>query len=1076
MKRQFKAALCGGVALTAMALASPAIAQQTSSSIRGTVVSQEGTALADVTVVITHMPTGSRRTVSTNSDGVFFIRGLKVGGPYTVELADGSSYHAKDIEGLNLLLAQTAAVQLVAASTDVTLEEISVTAVRSTGGLRMGSSSDWSRDDIDNVSSVSRDIKSVMRQDPKVWIDSTNSDALTIAGTNSRFNSLTVDGVKQNDDFGLNNNGYPTQRSPISLDAIEQLSVQTSPSNVEFGGFQGGLINVVTKSGTNEFHGSAFYEFSNESLLGDRSQDNVNLGGDFSEKTFGATLGGPIVKDKLFFFASYEKYERTRPFEFALDSGQSGDTANVIFGVTQADVDSIVAIARDRYGYDPIGFGDVDLDEQDEKILLKLDWNINDFHRFSATYQRTDGNIINPQNTFSGGRFGDDADRQGSGGAGTLGGWYDKSDRLETYSFQLFSDWSDSLSTEIKVGLKDVTTGQVPLGGDDFALMEIETAGGGSVFIGPDFFRHANALSNETKNFKVKADYSTGDHLFTLGYELEKLDVVNLFVPGSNGDYGFDSIADFAAGNASTLFYQNAFTNVKQDGEARFGFDFHTFYLQDNWTVNDNLTVTAGVRAELVRNSDKPRENGSFQTRNGFSNTENLDGKFIFLPRFGFNYLAGERTTISGSAGLYSGGSPNVWVSNSYSNDGQIIDNVFLGNWFADLSNIDGFNVPQAAQDALTPGDGNVNAIHPDMDLPSVWKYSVAVEHEFDLSFMGLGDGWNTSAEVIFTDVKDAIIWQETRRSQVGNAPDGRPIYDVPGGYDLLLNTTNAGSGQVVTLNFDKDWDTDAGVFSVRAGYSWQDVEDVNPGTSSTATSNFGKAPTSDRNGVVLGTSDSEIKHRITASLNWRKDFWDDNTTNLNIFFSTRSGKHFSYTFDDAGSRTGPSSTLEEVLADPNTVFGGDRDFWRRDTQLFYVPTGVNDPLVTYNGVDAAALDQWITENGLDEYRGGIAPRGLGQSPWQTKVDLRLSQELPVPGLSGHKITLSLDIDNLTNLLDKDWGRVEQVGFPFNRNVVRAAINDAGQYEYSRFIEDFSNRFYELPSLWKVKFGISYKF
>lgn len=1065
MKRQMKAALCSSVALAAMAAASvPVIAQETSSSIRGSVVTEAGTDLAGVTVEVTHVPSGTVRTFTTNNSGVFYARGLKVGGPYVVKLASGSNYVARDVQDLFLTLGQPSSIQLTAASGG-SVEEISVVSERVSTVIRTGAGSDWGRDAIENMNSTDRDIKSVLRMDPKIWIDSTNENALSIGGNNNRFNSLTVDGVQQNDDFGLNGNGYPTQRSPISLDAIEQISVNIAPFDVSYGGFQGGNINIVTKSGTNEFHGSAFYEYSDRGLVGSQSKDD-DLSADaaggvqpFDEKTYGGTLGGPIIKDKLFFFVGYEKFKSTSPFNLETD-------------VPQSVLDEVTSIAQSVYGFDTQGFEATSLPESDEKIIGKIDWNINDYHRFSATYQRTTGNVVNPQGNFS-------------NNAGSISNWYDKKEKLETYSFQLFSDWTDNLSTELKVGLKSQETQQKSFS-ENFPLVEIlhdfdhdNNASTNDVtrtiFLGPDFFRHANELSNDNMSIKAKADYSTGDHLFTFGYEFTDQDVFNVFLPGSLGQFEFSSVDDFRNGIVDNVFYQNAFTNNSADGGATFGFRSHTFYLQDRWTPTDNLTLYAGLRYERFEGSDTPRENANFIARNGFSNTATLDGRDIFLPRIGFNYVVDDRTVVRGGVGLFSGTGPKVWISNSFSNDGQIIDNVFLGRSFATIPQFDG-TIPAALLSALEAGNGNVNAIDPDFNLPSRWKFNVAVDHELDMSFAGLGDGWNVSLEAIFDEVKDAATWTELRRQIVGSAPDGRPIYDVTDGYDLLLTNTDEGSSKVFTVNVNKHWETNAGDFNFAFGYAYQDIKDVNPGQSSTATSNYGKLSASDHQNPLLSVSDHEISNRFTANFNWQKDFWEDNTTSVNLFFSSRSGRPFSYTFDSPGGREQPLATLEEVLDSSNTVFGGHRDFYRRDVQLLYVPTGADDPIMNWadSDVTPAEFDAFVAQEGLEGYRGQIAPRNSGKSARVSRLDLRISQEVSV--FKEHKIKLYMDIDNLTNMINNDWGRVEQVDFHYNNPVVRATIDDNGRYVYTRFDPELGLDLHELPSLWKIKFGVRYAF
>ena len=260
---------------------------------------------------------------------------------------------------------------------------------------RSAAASRFGAQEVRELPSISRDIKDVVRVDPKAWVDPTNSDALEVAGVNNRYNTITVDGVRQNDDFGLNNNGYPTQRSPLSVDAIEAVSVLTAPFSVEYSFFRGSTINMVTKSGTNEFTGSAFYYQGDDSLLGDETKDTeVDLV--FDEEIYGGTLGGPIIKDNLFFFLSYEKLEREAP----QDIGAAGSGFPVqVPGVTQAEYDQIRQIGLDVYDFD-VGETLASAPEQDEKILAKLDWNINESHRASLAYQRTEGNelIVNTTN------------------------------------------------------------------------------------------------------------------------------------------------------------------------------------------------------------------------------------------------------------------------------------------------------------------------------------------------------------------------------------------------------------------------------------------------------------------------------------------------------------------------------------------------------------------------------------------------------------------------------------------------------------------------------------------------------
>ncbi len=1044
--------LAGGVAVAAItaSLAGTVMAQEINSNMRGTVTLASGAPAVGATVTVLHVPSGTVARATTGSNGVFTERGLRPGGPYTVTItAPGKAPYR--IEDVFLALAET--YRLNIALDDIVREEAIVVTASALGinGGTFGSSSTFGLDTIEGVPTVNRDLKEVIKMDPSVILDATNQDAISIAGGNNRFLSLTVDGVQQNDIFGLNNSGFPTLRAPVSIDAISQLSVEKTPFDVEFSGFQSGSINIVTKSGTNDFHGSAFGFRRNSGLTGG--------GLVVDEWTYGGTFGGPIIKDKLFFFVGYDRFEATNVF----DRGPAGSGAvNEISGVTVSEANQVRDIMQSVYGFDPLGFASDSLKEIDEKMIGKIDWNITDNHRASFTHQRTKGNQLRPQNSFG-------------NNVALLSDWYNNSQKLRSYSFQLLSDWTDNLSTEVKISYKNSPTDQIPLGGTDFGLFEIETPGdgdNGSIFLGPDFFRHANDLENDTWRYKFTADYAAGDHLMTFGLERESTDIFNLFVPGSRGSYVFDSIADLQAQTPSSLFYQNAISNNPLDGSATWSFSINSLYLQDEWTVNDTLTVLAGVRYEDYGSTDDAiTSNPIFAGRYGFDNTSTLSGRDIILPRVGFQWTPDDNTTFHGGFGLFSGGSPNVWISNNYSNDGITIDGIFLPN----PGVVDGFNVPAAAQNGLVAGDGSVNALDPSFNIPSQWKVSLGVEKDADIPMVGsfLGDDWRFGADIIYSSVKDGVFWKDlTCGTPVSRASDGRPIYDCdPNRFDLLLTNTKLGHGTVISVTAEKSfWEG----MDFRTSYSNQNIKDANSGLSSTATSNFGKNASYDKNTPILGTANFERKHRFTFNFDYRHNFFGDNQTRFTLFGESRSGSPFSYTFDD---RTGRGS---------NSPFGISRTFARRDTQLFYVPTGPGDTKVDLSGIaDQAAFFSFLSSSGLDKFAGQIAPRNGFTSPWASRWDFGIRQEIPGIFPAAAKGILSFDIRNIGNLIDNGWGQLDQIRFHFVQPVVIATVDPVtGQLAYSGFgsgIGTSGGRFsnnsnFVNASNWSAQVGLKYQF
>ena len=573
-------------------------AQETTSSIVGSVRDATGNPVSGAPVTIRHEPTGRTTTTNTNSAGSYRAGGLRVGGPYTVTLAgassaSGSMFREQRVDDVFISLGKPFNLDFTA--TSQTVEEVVVTGSLQDFTYRVGAGSTFGDENIEGMANVNRDFKNVIRQDPRVSIDPTNDNAVSIAGMNNRFNSLTVDGVRQNDDFGLNNSGFPTQRAPISIDSIEQITVEVAPFDVSYGGFTGGTINAVTKSGTNEFDGSIAFYNSNESLVGDSSEDDEVDLGNFDEDTIAVTLSGPIIKDRLWFFASYDEFTATDTNALLFGPAGSG-RANEIDDVTQSDVDEVIRIANQVYGFDAGTLPDSGTDVTDEKLLVKIDAALGDNHDLSITYQDVTGNALNPQGSST-----------SAGRLGLPSNWYDKSEELESISAQLFSNWNDSLSTELKIATKEIVTGQNSLRGTDYAQMTIDTAAGGSIRVGPDIFRHANELKNEQLQIKLKADYLWGDHNISFGIEREELDVFNLFVFRSEGEYEFDSIADFENRVASRLQYRNAFTNDENDGAATFGFNINSIYLQDSIDINDRLSIIYGVRQRFLEHRDARR-------------------------------------------------------------------------------------------------------------------------------------------------------------------------------------------------------------------------------------------------------------------------------------------------------------------------------------------------------------------------------------------------------------------------------------------------------------------------------------
>lgn len=1056
--------LLSGVALASImtaAIVAPAEAQVTTSSIRGEVMTETGSPVSGAVATITHTPSGTVSTATTSESGQFSVRGLRVGGPYEVRIS-GGDFTPVEVTDIYINLDQTYPVA-VTVSGARTMDTVTVMGSRlQTGFANEGLSTSLGIEALNSVASIDRDITDAAELDPfaSVNVQSGGSKELSIAGANNRFNSLTVDGIALNDRFGLNANGFPTQRSPISFDAIESLSVQAAPFDVEFNGFTGGTINAVTKSGTNDFHGSAFYFTTNDDMAGNQAGDR-EINRSFEEKTYGVTLGGPIIEDKLFFFAAYDKFEESA----VTQTGILGSGAVNERNVTQAEADRISTAVSDLWGFDVGGFNKSPV--EDEKILANLDWNINADHRAKFTYIKTEGSSISEQN---GNNFLQGADVAFSSS------WYERSETVEAYIGHLFSNWTPNFSTEVKLAQTTQATGQNSLNGAEFFLGSVPVASGDVVAFGPDRFRHGNELDQEFLNLKLKAEYIYGDHTFKAGYEREEVDVDNLFAQNSEGTYQFDSIDDLEAGIASGLLYDNAITNDENDLRAIWGYNYNSLYVQDTWNVRPDLTVDFGVRYDFYESEGSIRENANFLGRYGFSNANDIDGLDVILPRLSFDWAATDDITVRGGIGRFSGGSPSVWISNSYSNDGVIngatslfgVVNVPLTPDAAT-----GNYIPQAALDALSTQspDGPVNALDDSFEIPTTWKANLGVAVNTDIPY--LGDDWLLSADMLYNKLESTPYWYDLRCGDaVDVAPDGRNVYDCGGAPEALgVGSVDKGHSFLFAVSAKQDWETSFGDLDFFTSYTYADVNDIGGGTSSTATSNYSDTPRYSYQDPRVGTSNFQVEHQFKMRLAWENEFIEGYKTRATLFGTRRTGQPYSYTFNEnnacvfdvGGGRCARESRVDDA------------------GHLLYVPTGVSDPLfaATSFGGDAAAQQaffDYINSSELSQYAGGIAERNGDNSRWSTMVDLRLQQELPV-GYDGHKVSLFMDIENLGNLLNDDWGRIERTRYEYERAVVSARIEN-GQYEYFNLRNQDSIENKELlnQSLWQMQVGIKYEF
>jgi hypothetical protein len=551
------------------------------------------------------------------------------------------------------------------------------------------------------------------------------------------------------------------------------------------------------------------------------------------------------------------------------------------------------------------------------------------------------------------------------------------------------------------------------------------------------------------------------------------------------GKYEFSSVEDFQNQRANSLVLANiSITGNVDDLAGQFENTIHSFYIQDRWDIRDNLTLQAGLRWDLYKGGDDPFPNPNFTQRQGFANTETMDGRDVLMPRFGFNWQPYERTTIRGGAGLFSGGLPSGFLSNSYSNIGILNMNGFFDrDDMADIT-VDGYNIDPSLIATLSPGDGNVAAIDPDFDIPSSWKVNLAWDQEFDI---GDSEGYLFTLDLLLSWVNHAPVWVDGRREVFAAAADGRPVYGALGcpgssddpmeecraipNWDVIMTDTGKGTNHSVSASLQKLWDMGVyGDLAFRLAYTYMDSEAVSDALSSTPTSLMGREQTFDRNNSLVGRSSFEITHRVISNLTWRKTFFEHFPTTLSFFFQSQEGKPYGYTYD--APRTSNGDT-----------FGGNEPIDDDDTQLLYIPTGLNDPKVIYAaGFDYEGFEELVNSNScLSKYRGKIVEKNSCSSPWNTRVDMRWIQEFRLPSignvLAEHSFEFILDIENLGNLINDEWGRYEQISFPFTAQVVTLDedLGPNGELIYNSF-RDENFTISNAQSLWKIQVGLRYRF
>lgn len=1004
-------------------------AQVTTSGIAGKVISGSELIIG-ATIVATHTPSGTVYGAVSNADGRFNIVGMRVGGPYEIHISY-IGFSSVKISNVNLQLGETYPVNVNLKEDTNELQDLVVSVQRTKFTTeKTGAVTNITSNQMLSLPSVSRSIIDVTRLSPY------GGNGMSFGGTDGRTANFTVDGANFNNNFGLSS-GLPGGGSPISLEAIEELQVVITPYDVRQTNFIGGGVNAITKSGTNTFSGSAYVYHRNENLRGDAVNGKQIPGARDVDRntTYGFTFGGPIIKNKLFFFINGEMAKTpTVANRWRASTNGVADANNFISRTTESDMKSVSDFVKNKYGYDTGSYTDFPADEGNNKLLARLDWNISKNHRLALRYNYTKNRYWSSPNASSmdGGTRMSEA-RMSQASMAFANSMYSMDNLVHSFSVDLNSRLADNLSNQFLATfskLDDIRG----TNSDEFPFIDILKDGQAYMSLGYELFTWNNGVHNDVLNIKDELTYYAGNHKIVGGIAYEYKMADNAYMRNGTGYYRYSSLDDFLTGAAPEIVNLTYGYDGEANPAARVRTNKIGIYGQDDWSVTDNFKLSYGLRIDgLFFNNDDLITNNAILALD--YSGRNIDtGKWpatniVFSPRIGFVWdTYGDKSMkVRGGTGLFSGNLPLVFFTNMPTNGGMVqyqaqinaanatkkgfTMNEFAGGLVTDAS---GKVTTAALYDKLTklgypstisPEDGTVPsaiaAVDPNFKMPSVWKSSLAVDYSFKTSFP-----FSVTAEGIFNKTINGVSISDWSIPSAGgfarfNGVDNRPIY--PSGYRsgakaFVLENTSRGYGWTgnITLNAQPvEW------LNLMAAYTHTVAKDVTGMPGSNAESAFTYVPTVEGpNHIKLHNSQYTTPDRIVASLSAR----DKSGNQYNIIYeASRGGANYSY------------MTANDINGD-----GYNYD-------AIYVPTDEEVASNEFRFVSESDKTRFMDYVHADDYlknqQGKYAEAYSVYSPWLHRIDFSYKHDFTLKtGDNKHKLQLSLDVKNVMNLFNSNWG------------------------------------------------------
>lgn len=1017
-------------AVMAIVVVSVSNGQVTTSSLSLQVKSTTGGNLNGATITVTHVPTGTTYTGVTRNGGRFDLANIKPGGPYKIEVSF-VGYEKLTREDVYLTLGETSQQEFDLDTKATDLQEVTVTTAtrrRSPLESKGGTETSIGRDKMANLPTVGRNISDYLRYVPQAKV--TGDGGVSIAGQNNRYNTFYIDGAVNNDVFGLaasGTNGGQAGIAPISIDAIDQFQVVISPYDASLGNFTGGGINATTRSGTNQYQGSVYYFFRSENFAGETPGVDKSVAAklaDFKNQTIGFRVGGPIVKNKIFFFVNGEvqRDKRPQPFDFSNYNGAS----------SQSDIDNLTNFLISNYGYDPGGYLDNAEKVDADRIAAKIDWNLNTNHKLSVSYRYNMG----LRNNVS---------RSSNSTINYYNNGYVFPSTTHSGSVELNSRFKQNANNRLLLTFTNVKDDRGAIG-DPFPRVTINDGTSGRIIFGTEEFSTGNLLKqNNYAIFNVFKFY-LNNHTFSIGTDDELSNSTNIFIRQNYGSYVFADMNTFITGGlASTYNRSYSLLDPGKSGDeslnaaAKFNTLRLGFFASDEIKVNEALTLTFGIRADRTKFLTTPKTDAFFNDTalsiisryydmKGARSGQISDPKWSINPRIGFVYkLPEEDITIRGGFGYFTGRVPLVWPGGVYNNNGISLAGIqrsnvaFRSDPFGQYTASDfGINVPVPS--------GQVDLIAKEFSLNKVARASLAIDKL-------VTKGLKFTLEAVFTknineiDYKKVSILPPTKTS---TGVDSRNVYDLSGNFPVNIplrfngtspytgiyllsnNEGKKGHSYSITATLDKQWNNGWGA---NANYSFGSSTVLNEGTSSQNNSQWRFMETvNGRNFITLSYSDYDPGHRINAYVAKKFTYLQKKlATTISLVYNAQSGNTFSYVLNRG------------MVRDEDNFETNDLIFVPTEAQLQSM-TFLNNTTggVTYTPDQQRTLFNQYIENDkyLRKRRGQYAERNGARLPFTHVIDLKLQQDFNVKlGNKIYQLQVSYDVFNFTNMIDRDWGR-----------------------------------------------------